>query len=180
MRPQWARSTSVTDLIPNRIVTMGHDSTLNSDPSTYLLPVELRLNKVSKINGAIKIQQLGRVIIQRKIHWIVTPGRYSMGGGGQNFILHRRRRPQSDTSYATVTLHKPTVTGQWLAILWKIGRRRYRFCLLFGRPTTFLVEAPKLKVSLTDPSIFRGFVIGEASGDDWPTVGRRLFEEIYI
>ena len=80
MRPQWARSTSITDLIPNRIVTMGHDSTLNSDPSTYLLPVELRLNKVSKFNGAIKIQQLGRVIIQRKIHWIVTPGRYSMGG----------------------------------------------------------------------------------------------------
>ena len=42
---------------------------------------EILLNKVSKFNGAIKIQQLGRVIIQRKIHWIVTPGRYSMGGG---------------------------------------------------------------------------------------------------
>ena len=62
------------------ILIQGHNSTWNSDPSTYLLPVELRLNKVSKFNGAIKIQQLGRVIIQRKIHWIVTPGRYSMGG----------------------------------------------------------------------------------------------------
>ena len=71
----WPRVT-----IQHGILTRGHNSTWNSDPSTYLLPVELRLNKVSKFNGAIKIQQLGRVIIQRKIHWIVTPGRYSMGG----------------------------------------------------------------------------------------------------
>ena len=71
----WSRVT-----IQRGILTRGHNSTWNSDPSTYLLPVELRLNKVSKFNGAIKIQQLGRVIIQRKIHWIVTPGRYSMGG----------------------------------------------------------------------------------------------------
>ena len=71
----WSRVT-----IQRGILTQGHNSTWNSDPSTYLLPVELRLNKVSKFNGAIKIQQLGRVIIQRKIHWIVTPGRYSMGG----------------------------------------------------------------------------------------------------
>ena len=81
----WSRVT-----IQRGILTRGHNSTWNSDPSTYLQPVELRLNKVSKFNGAIKIQQLGRVIIQRKIHWIVTPGRYSMGGG-QNFILHRTR-----------------------------------------------------------------------------------------
>ena len=66
--------------IQRGIFTRGHNSTWNSDPSTYLLPVELRLNKVSKFNGAIKIQQLGRVIIQRKIHWIVTPGQYSIGG----------------------------------------------------------------------------------------------------
>ena len=71
----WPRVT-----IQHGILTRGHNSTWNSDPSTYLLPVELRLNKVSKFNCAIKIQQLGRVIIQRKIHWIVTPGRYSMGG----------------------------------------------------------------------------------------------------
>ena len=71
----WSRVT-----IQRGILTRGHNSTWNSDPSTYLPPVELRLNKVSKFNGAIKIQQLGRVIIQRKIHWIVTPGQYSMGG----------------------------------------------------------------------------------------------------
>ena len=71
----WSRVT-----IQRGILTRGHNSTWNSDLSTYFLPVELRLNKVSKFNGAIKIQQLGRVIIQRKIHWIVTPGQYSMGG----------------------------------------------------------------------------------------------------
>ena len=50
------------------ILTWGHNTTWNSDPSTYLLPVELRLKKVSKFNSAIKIQQLRRVTIQRKIH----------------------------------------------------------------------------------------------------------------
>ena len=43
----------------------------------------------------------------------------------------------------------------------------------------FFVEAPKLKVSLTDPPIFRGFVIGEASGDGRPIIGR-LFEDFFI
>ena len=62
------------------ILTQGHNSTWNSDPSTYVLPVELQLKKVSKFNSVIKIQQLRRVIIQRKIHWILTPGRYSIGG----------------------------------------------------------------------------------------------------
>ena len=78
-------------IIQRGILTRGYNSTWNSDPSTYLLPVELRLKKVSKFNSVIKIQQLRRVTIQRKIHWILTPGRYSMGG--QNFILHR---PYSD------------------------------------------------------------------------------------
>ena len=36
-----------------------------------------------------------------------------------------------------------------------------------------------LKVSLTNPPIFMGFVIGEASGDGCPMIGRR-FEEIVI
>ena len=62
------------------ILTWGYNSTWNSDPSTYLLPVELRLKKVSKFNSAIKIQQLRRVTIQRKIHWILTPGQFSMEG----------------------------------------------------------------------------------------------------
>ena len=38
----------------------------------------------------------------------------------------------------------------------------------------FFVEAPKLKVSLTDPPIFMGFFIGEASGEYRPTVSRRF------
>ena len=79
------------------ILTRGHNSTWNFDPGSqfnvefwpvyiiYLLLVELRLKKVSEFNSVIKIQQLRRVIIQRKIHWILTPGWYSIGG--QNFIL---------------------------------------------------------------------------------------------
>ena len=67
-------------IIQRWILTRGYNSTWNSDPSTYLLPVELRLKKVSKFNSVIKIQQLRRVTIQRKIHWILTPGRYSIGG----------------------------------------------------------------------------------------------------
>ena len=67
-------------IIQRGILTRGHNSTWNSDPSTYLLPVELRPKKVSKFNSVIKIQQLRRVTIQRKIHWILTPGRYSIGG----------------------------------------------------------------------------------------------------
>ena len=53
------------------------------------------------------------------------------------------------------------------------------FGRFFGRPTTFFLEAPKLKVSLTDPPIFRGFVIGEASGDGRPMIGRH-FEDFFI
>ena len=67
-------------IIQRGILTRGYNSTWNSDPSTYLVPVELRLKKVSKFNSVIKIQQLRRVTIQRKIHWILTPGRYSIGG----------------------------------------------------------------------------------------------------
>ena len=67
-------------IIQRGILTRGYNSTWNADPSTYLLPVELRLKKVSKFNSVIKIQQLRRVTIQRKIHWILTPGQYSIGG----------------------------------------------------------------------------------------------------
>ena len=74
-------------ILQRGFLTRGQNSTWNSDPRIYLLPVELRLKKVSEFNSVIKIQQLRRVIIQRKIHWILTPGRYSIGG--QNFILHR-------------------------------------------------------------------------------------------
>ena len=74
-------------IIQRGILTRGYNSTWNSDPSTYLVPVELRLKKVSKFNSVIKIQQLRRVTIQRKIHWILTPGRYSIGGS--KFYLTR-------------------------------------------------------------------------------------------
>ena len=91
------------------ILTRGHNSTWNSVPCIYLLPVELRLKKVSEFNSMIKIQQLRRVIIQRKIHWILTPGQYSIGG--QNFILHRQPDWTSACTWnilresQTVTLH---------------------------------------------------------------------------
>ena len=75
-------------IIQRGVLTRGHNSTWNSDPSTYLLPVGLRLKMVSKFNSVIEIQQLRRVIIQRKVQRrILTPGRYSIGG--QCFILHR-------------------------------------------------------------------------------------------
>ena len=57
--------------------------------------------------------------------------------------------------------------------------RRHWFWLILWSADDIFVEAPKLKVSLTDPPIFRGFVIGEASGDGRPMIGRR-FEEIYL
>ena len=61
-------------------MTRGHNSTWNSDPSIYLLPIELRLKKVSKFNRVIKIQQLRKVTIQQKLYWVLTPGRYSIEG----------------------------------------------------------------------------------------------------
>ena len=68
----------------------------------------------------------------------------------------------------------------WRATFWKIGRRRpivgrrrHRFWLNFWSADDFFVEAPKLKVSLTDPPIFMGFVIVEASGDGRPMIGRQ-------
>ena len=42
--------------------------------------MELWLMKVSKFNSLLKIQQLRRVFIQQKIHWLLVPGRYSMDG----------------------------------------------------------------------------------------------------
>ena len=53
--------------IQRGILTRGQNSTSNLDPSTNHLPVELRLKKVSTFNSLVKIQQLWRVTIQRKI-----------------------------------------------------------------------------------------------------------------
>ena len=66
--------------IQRGILTRGQNSTWNLDLSTYHLPVELRLKKASTFNSLITIQQLWRVTIQRKMHWILTPGRFSMEG----------------------------------------------------------------------------------------------------
>ena len=54
-----------------------------------------------------------------------------------------------------------------------VGRHWHRFWQIFWLADDFFVEAPKLKVSLTDPPIFMGFVIGEASGDGRPIIGRQ-------
>ena len=65
----------------------GSISTWNSDPSAYLLPVELQFKKVSKFNSVLKIQQVKRVIIQQKIHWILTPV-IGVQWGIHNFIFY--------------------------------------------------------------------------------------------
>ena len=61
-----------------------------------------------------------------------------------------------------------------------VGRRRHRFWQIFWSADDFFVEAPKLKVSLTDPPIFIGFVIGEASGDSRPMIGRQSADILNI
>ena len=75
--------------------------------------------------------------------------------------------------------YRRSADGQW-AKIWKIGRRRpivgrhrHRFWLIFWSADDFFVEAPMLKVSLTDPPIFRGFAIGGPSGDGRPMIGRQ-------
>ena len=71
----------------------------------------------------------------------------------------------------TVTLPKPTVGEQNFGKSGDIGTDFG--CFFFVGRRLFFVEAPKLKVLLTDPPIFRGFVIGEASGDGRPMIGRQ-------
>ena len=61
-----------------------------------------------------------------------------------------------------------------------VGRHRSRFLQIFWSADDFFVEATKLKVSLTDPPIFRGFVIGEASGDGRPMIGRQSADFLKI
>ena len=48
---------------------------------------------------------------------------------------------------------------------------RHQFWQIIWSADDFFVEAPKLKVSLTDPPICMGFVIGEASGNGRPMIG---------
>ena len=99
-------------IIQRGILTRGYNSTWNSDPSTYLLPVELRLKKVSKFNSVIKIQQLRRVTIQRKIHWILTPGRYSIGGS--KFYL---TPPENSSGGRQITL-RSALWPYWIFVIY--------------------------------------------------------------
>ena len=75
--------------------------------------------------------------------------------------------------YASVTIPKPTSGDRRWAKIGKIGRRRHRFWRIFWSDDAFFVEAPKLKVSLTDRPIFKSFEIGEASGDGHPMISRQ-------
>ena len=61
-----------------------------------------------------------------------------------------------------------------------VGRRRHRFWYIFRSADDFFVEAAKLKVSLNDPPILQGFVIGEVSGDGRPLIGRQSADILKI
>ena len=121
-----------------------------------------------------------------------------LGGCGRNTLMHVRdlehfiptkfyKHPLSSSivktdyvfPYIYMHANRRSANG-WRATFWKIGRRRpivgrrrHRFWLNFWSADDFFVEAPKLKVSLTDPPIFMGFVIVEASGDGRPMIGRQ-------
>ena len=75
-------------IIQRRILTRGHNSTWNSDPSTYLLPVELRLKKVSKIKQRDQNSTAKEGHNSTKNPLKIDP-RVGIQLGGQNFILHR-------------------------------------------------------------------------------------------
>ena len=68
----------------SRVTTLNFDLRLQSNLDFW------SVQKVSKFNSVINFQQLKRVTIQRKIHLILTTGRYEIEGGGfKNFIFHR-------------------------------------------------------------------------------------------
>ena len=90
-------------LIQRWLMTPIHDSTLNCNPDSWFnvklwpgigikiqrgiltrlhifYPWNCDSRRCQNINSVIKIQQIRRVTIQREIHWILTPGRYSMRG----------------------------------------------------------------------------------------------------
>ena len=94
------------------------NSTWNSDPSTYLLPVDIATQEVFKINSELKIQQPRRVIIKWKIHWILIG---SVFNWGQNFILHRRLNTPTDRRTGQVFYHSPLES--WWGILFKLLKR---------------------------------------------------------
>ena len=72
-----------------------------------------------------------------------------------------------------------SLDGHW-AKIGKIRRLLTDFGCLLGWPTTFFVKAPKLKVLFTDLPIFRGFVIGQASGNDRPMIDQQSADCLII
>ena len=90
-------------------------------------------------------------------------------------VLNRHRESfMVDTGILSCICNSSLTNVEWHSVGWP-------YAMPTSHQSNFIhhLEAPKLKVSLTDPPIFKGFVIGEASGDDRPTIGRR-FEEIYL
>ena len=70
--------------------------------------------------------------------------------------------------------------GRWSKSLNTSGDVGTNFGWFFWSADDFFVEAPKLKVSLSDPPIFRGFVVGDASGDGRPMIGRQSADFLKI
>ena len=91
--------------------------------------MELRLKKVSKFNSVIKIQQLRRVIIQRKIHWKLTPGRYSIRGS--------KYRHRTDDELNKAAMWSSANNTNKRLIFLKFDYRKYSNILLFLLPLRF-------------------------------------------
>ena len=72
-------------------------------------------------------------------------------------------------SHITQTDGRPTVSEP------KVGKSAD-----FWSADDFFVDTTKLKVSFTDPPIFRGFVIGEESGGGRPMIGRQSADVLKI
>ena len=92
--------------------------------------------------------------------------------------------PKIMASYTTVTLPKATVGEPKMGKSGDVDRLSADVGTDFGRffwsADAFFVEASKLKVSLTDPPIFIGFVIGEASGVGRPMIAQQSADFLKI
>ena len=98
------------DINPRLFLTHGLDSGLNCHPVSYfnvdVLPIYIASTRGCVTHEGVKIQQRTQfstakgVIIQRKIHWILTPG--SVSNGGSKFYLAPEKHIQSDSSCGTV------------------------------------------------------------------------------
>ena len=110
---------------------------------------------------------------------------YTTDSAGSTLYKGRYKNPQLHSVYAFY-LPKVYVARQMVSknrYIGKcrpiVGRRRHWLWLIFGSADGLYVEETNLKVPLTGPPIFMGCIIGEASPNDRPTVGR-ISEEITI